>query len=282
MLFRSEIHDREVIFSPYQTVRPEIVDRALGISQSKNHENKTQLGLPNEHEFQDSSKGKAVIELIHNLPRRDLELPDLAIGKEIDCLINKSGLTDKQIADKMFNQYGEADINIFYPLIADLFTVIGFDCKVSRKGVNSERWDAIAVDQTQSIPIEIKSPREEAYISIKAVRQAVENKVVLLSRESYKTDWETTSLVVGYNPPNARAEVSNLIVDFKKTFRVIIGVIDFYSLLLIASSSVRSGSNSYVEKIRKLEGVISVEDARAEEKKVCGNIRNLYPRSHFT
>jgi hypothetical protein len=51
------------------------------------------------------------------------------------------------------------------------------------------------VDATDSIPIEIKSPGEEMELSVKALRQAVENKVILLSRNQFPTrrgDYDTS------------------------------------------------------------------------------------------
>jgi hypothetical protein len=181
-----------------------------------------------------------------------------AIEKKIARLIKES-TSNEMIAEELFNEYRLATKEIFYPLIADLFTIVGFTCRASRAGINYERWDAIAIDDRYSIPIEIKSPTEELYISIKAVRQALENKVILLSRKSYVTDWDTSTLAVGYYPPNDRAEVSRLIADIRTTFNVKIGIIDFLSLLKIAIAAVRGGSDAHVEEIRKMEGIINVE-----------------------
>ena len=168
------------------------------------------------------------------------------------------GLSDDQIAQMLFSDFNGSGKDIFYPLVADLFTVLGFDCHASRSGINYERWDAIAVDNRYSIPIEIKSPAEEPFISVKAVRQAVENKIILLSRGSYVTDWSTVTLAVGYNLPNNRAEVSRLVSDIKTSFNINVGIIDFHSLITLASSAIRNGTD-YVEEIRRMEGIINVE-----------------------
>lgn len=109
------------------------------------------------------------------------------------------------------------------------------------------------------IPIEIKSPTEKLFISIKAVRQALENKVILLSRKSHTTDWKTATLAVGYNPPNDRAEVSRLIEDIKKTFGVKVGIIDFNSLLRISIALVRGEIGNYITAIRNMEGLINAK-----------------------
>ena len=42
--------------------------------------------------------------------------------------------------------------------------------------------DAYVKVNSVDIPIEIKSPTEEEFLSTKAVRQALENKIILLSR----------------------------------------------------------------------------------------------------
>jgi len=161
--------------------------------------------------------------------------------------------------DILFSAYSTANKDVFYPLIANLFCIIGFDCRVSRGGQNYERADAIILDSEQCIPIEIKSPGEEMEISVKGVRQALENKVVLLSRKSYPTDIETTSLVVGFNPPNDRSEVHELVDDIRKAFNVRVGVIDFRSLLALAVHTVASGKKINFRNFNLLQGAIRVE-----------------------
>lgn len=256
---RGEIADKQVVLSPYQTVRPEVADDALGIAQGTRPEGAVERAT-----------GEPMHFTINNLVRQTttIRLQQIAFGiakvttgspieREISALIRK-GLSDKQIATAIFAKYRTATKEVFYPQISDLFTLIGFRCHASRAGINYERWDAIAVDDAYSIPIEIKSPTEEQFISVKAIRQALENKVILLSRQSYPTDWNTVTLAVGYYPPNERAEVSRLIADIKDTFGVRIGVIDFQSLLEIASETVRNGSD-HVAEIQQMEGLIHVE-----------------------
>lgn len=161
--------------------------------------------------------------------------------------------------DSLFAAYGSSNKDVFYPLVANLFCILGFDCHVSRGGQNYERADAIILDKERSIPIEIKSPGEESEISVKGVRQALENKVVLLSRKSYPTDRETTSLVVGFNPPNDRSEVHELVEDIRKAFDIRVGVIDFKSLISLAVHSVHSGKKLNIRDFHLLQGAIRVE-----------------------
>ena len=70
----------------------------------------------------------------------------------------------------------------FYPLVTHLLQLLGFKSDYSRAGVNYQRWDACVWLHDLAVPIEIKSPTEEQFLSTKAVRQAIENKVILLAR----------------------------------------------------------------------------------------------------
>ncbi len=261
---RERLHDaivpeRDVIFSPYQTVRPETADYALGITPEVQpvREKADEYIVRRALDTQSNARQTTDIRLRPITTREAWLTMGNVIGNNITHLI-REGLSDNVIATHLFKHYGLATKEVFYPLVADLFTNIGFNCHASRAGINYERWDAIAVDERYSVPIEIKSPMEELFISIKAVRQALENKVILLSRKSYTTDWNTATLAVGYNPPNDRAEVSRLISDIKNTFDVNVGVIDFLSLLRVAIAAIRGGSR-YVEEIRNMEGLINVE-----------------------
>lgn len=184
-----------------------------------------------------------------------------AIVNEIREKVNKlheEGLTTNQIVSKLFDAELHSNQDRFYPLVGAAFRLIGFDCKVSRQGDNGSRWDAIIIGPGNAVPIEIKSPGEEEHISIKAVRQAAENKVMLLSRETYPTSREAVSLVVGYKAPNERAEVSNLISAFENTFEIRIGVISFDILMNLVVSSVLHGMVLSPSDLEKLRGFADV------------------------
>lgn len=164
----------------------------------------------------------------------------------------------EEATDSLFAAYSSTNRDVFYPLVVNLFCLLGFDCRLSRGGQNYERADAIILDSIRSIPIEIKSPGEEFEISVKGVRQALENKIVLLSRANYPTDRETTSLVVGLNPPNHRSEVHELLENIYETFNVRVGIIDFKSLLSLAVNSVGNGKQIRFHDFHLLRGVIHV------------------------
>lgn len=168
-----------------------------------------------------------------------------------------SGATIGEAADQLTKAYATSNKNDFYPAIAALFQVLDYKCEVTRVGVNYQRWDAFLTHPVDSVPIEIKSPGEERFISVKGVRQALENKVILLARRSAPTRRETTSLVVGYEAPNDRAEVAGLVSDIHGAFGVTIGVIDFRSLALLGAGAL-SGTPHDAQSLLSLKGFIDV------------------------
>lgn len=186
------------------------------------------------------------------------KIKKLNIYKEILDLLTKTKSSSKTVSF-LYKKYEKANKDVFYPLIADLLCIIGFNCKVSRGGQNYERADAIIIDDNYSIPIEIKSPGEETEISVKAIRQALENKIIFLSRQQYKTDDETTSLAIGYNSPNTRSEVFELIDDIYSTFKFNICVLNFTDLLVLAITVINSNKEIKIENFRTLRGVYNVK-----------------------
>lgn len=148
----------------------------------------------------------------------------------------------------------------FYPLVAALFRIIGFECKTSRRGVNYDRADAMIIDKENSIPIEIKSPGEETELSVKAIRQAVENKVILLSRKQFATTPPATTLAVGFNPPNERSEVRELINDVHRAYGFNVGVLDIRSLAALALAAARSGGRLELKGFTNMRGVADAAD----------------------
>lgn len=256
------IGECELLFSPCQTLRRTKVEQALGIEMSGDAEVQrdvtTFTSLVDEREAQG------------NMEHWNLNLPDeaateLLIHSEDRAFLDqveelcRSGMDSNAIVEELFHRYITATQTVFYPLIATLFKVMGFDCLASRPGDNGARWDAIIVDNERSIPIEIKSPTEEQHLSVKAIRQALENKIILLSRRTHPTTPETTSLSVGYYMPNDRAEVSQLISSIKTTYGFKIGVMDLKSLLSLAVSILVDETGFDREKLYGLEGLMHAD-----------------------
>jgi len=123
------------------------------------------------------------------------------------------------------------DKTLFYPLIGQIFSEMGMNINVTRDGDTNNRADAIIIDTQYSIPIEIKSPTEIDYVNIKSVRQALENKIVLLSRKFYPTTNDCASLAIAMFYPEERSGVKELVEDFYKVYNLKVGYIDMHDLL---------------------------------------------------
>ena len=103
------------------------------------------------------------------------------------------------------------------------------------------RFDATLIDSKHTVPIEIKSPREDKEINIKAIRQAFENKIVLLSRRFYPSSPEASSLALAFNYPASRSDVYELVDDIKTSFGYNIGLIDIHDLVRIVYDVQKNG-----------------------------------------
>ena len=153
----------------------------------------------------------------------------------------------------------------FYDRIGELFMMLGLHAAVAREGDVNCRFDAIIIDPECSIPIEIKSPREDPEINIKAVRQALENKIVLLSRKFYNTRPECTSLAIALNYPPHRSDVYGLINDIKSAFGFNIGIINVADILYLTYQSKVNGKRIDFRYLFTLFGKFDREKAFHKE-----------------
>lgn len=246
------LQGQQLLFSPYQTLHHSEVDEALGVVR--------QVGTAHAHDavIPDMERTETVVGNItlnlqteHQHATGDEEVEEF---RERVLELKREGFSKQAVVTRFFDESITETQTVFYPFVAMLFRVMGLDCQASRPGDNGARWDAIIVDTEESIPIEIKSPTEEQHLSLKAIRQALENKVILLSRETHPTKTETTSLAVGYYLPNDRAEVTNLMNDFKNAYGYNLGVMDLNTLLMIAVTIVYDNKTFHVEQLNRLEG----------------------------
>ena len=182
--------------------------------------------------------------------------PD-ALRAELAALLEEHHTIEAAAATFAANHANDTQ-TAFYPLVAHLFQVLGFESDCSRAGVNYQRWDAYVIADGYALPVEIKSPTEEVMLSTKAVRQALENKVILLSRGGLKTSKELASLVVGNRLPNERGEMSNLIDDVFNAFDLRLGVIDLTTLAHLALRAVRDRVTIDVKQLSQLRGFLDV------------------------
>jgi len=252
----------EYLFSPYQTYEINTVNEALAnyIPQNKNVNTTITNLLEKYGDY--SSNGKNTTYFITLNPHESIIKIDNSRSEFVKQVLDlhKSYAISNEIINRMYHKYKEANKDVFYNLIVELLTILGYDCSATRYGINYERWDAMISDPSHSIPIEIKSPTEEEYLSVKAIRQALENKIILLSRNSYPTDYKTVSLAIGYNSPNYRSDVSQLIEDIYNAFGINIGVIDFRTLLNIVVKTITEKKSINLEDLRNTRGIINVKD----------------------
>ncbi|MFA5374519.1 MAG: hypothetical protein WC455_02005 [Dehalococcoidia bacterium] len=251
-----------IIFSPFQELEP-VYTKSL-FPTSTNASNIKQKSA----QVTDLKRSSSTTTSTRTFSRVTLGIPSKSHSdiweQEITELFKKALSKAKNIngaVEEITITLAKANKEDFYPLVAGLFRTLGYNCEHSRPGVNYERWDAFISHPTDSIPIEIKSPGEEEFISTKAVRQALENKIILLARQAFPTRFETTSLVVGYNLPNDRSEVLTLVDNIFKAYNVVIGVIDIRSLLRLVAAIVVEGKKHNPHELINLRGIINVSDS---------------------
>ena len=143
----------------------------------------------------------------------------------------KNLLHKEESISKVLSSLMVFDKTLFYPLVGQIFSEMGININVTRDGDTNNRADAIIIDPQYSIPIEIKSPTEIDRVNIKSVRQALENKIVLLSRKFYPTTNDCTSLAIAMFYPQERSGVRELVEDFYKVYDLKVGYIDMNDLL---------------------------------------------------
>lgn len=271
------LQGRELLFSPCQTLRRGEIESALGnvLSAESSKRNTcsddTSSNILSETRFApDSHYGKYTT--THNyivnkfkLDKNMIAAKDLLTEPEDEQFLNmvlkltNKGKNSEQIVEYLYNYYQEATQSTFYPLVATLFKIMGYDCSFSRPGDNGSRWDAIIKDPKRSIPIEIKSPTEVRELSIKAIRQALENKIVLLSRKTFLTQPEVTTLAVGNDMPGDRTDINDLIEYIRNTYGYRVGIIDLKTLLTISISILINHKGFDREKLYSLEGLLNAD-----------------------
>lgn len=253
-----EEKDSPILFSPFQDLEPQISRTIFSEISSSGVESVQPVASSIAEDFrrERTVKTASVVNLVNNFRDSKIDTDEELTKWFKDTVEEQYGL--ENAINHILNNFAGVNKEEFYPLVARLFRFLGYDCEHSRAGVNYQRWDAIIKHESESIPIEIKSPGEEEFISVKAVRQALENKIILLSRKSFPTKPDTTTLVVGYKLPNNRAEVVSLIDDIYKAYGVVIGVIDTCSLLIMVFAKIFNNKTINHKHLVKLHGVIEV------------------------
>ena len=246
------LNGKELLFSPIQTIYYKKVCSALGISLlNVNTPRNIDVTPRIQTVIADTKRSLSLFSTEVTIINSD----DTKVLIEKIKTLNSERFNENKILKQLISEHKNDTKDTYYPFISTLFRIIGFDCVCSRGGDNGSRWDAIIKDEKESIPIEIKSPTEEESISVKAIRQALENKIILLSRKTYKTKRGTSSFVVGYKVPNQRSDVDTLISAFKDVFSVRIAVLGLETLLRIVIRIVLNGNGISKNEFRNLEGI---------------------------
>ena len=256
------IHDtRRILFSPFQEYSPQDMARIFPPLKGKY----TSGGSPISSTVytRNYPEGER-ISYVGLQPVSDKTVPYELQSDIIDRIchyVQSEGLELDEAVKAVTTEYIDSSRDGFYPAVEALFRYLGYQCERSRVGVNYQRMDALIKHPTHSIPIEIKSPREEEFISVKGVRQALENKVVLIARKYAPTQWETTTLVVGFELPADRSDVSILVDDIYLTYNISVGIIDFGSLVRLAAIQLLHNRKPKDEDLFTLRGQLGISDS---------------------
>jgi Fe-S-cluster-containing hydrogenase component 2 len=145
----------------------------------------------------------------------------------------------------------------FYGLVANLFTAAGHPAWRPARGDTSNRVDLILIDDSDSLPVEVKSRAESPIINVKSVQQALENRVVMDQRDFAVTDPDSSTLVVGYAYPPVRSDVTELIEDIAVAFGVNVGLVSLNDLYRLALSALLAGEKPSRRLLSELKGRLS-------------------------
>lgn len=256
------IHDtRRILFSPFQEYSPQDMARVFPPLKGDDTSKESQISIP---VYSRDYPKRERISYVGLQPVSDKtaasELQSDVIER-ICYYVQSEGLGLDEAVKAVTAEYVDSSKDRFYPAVEALFRHLGYQCERSRVGVNYQRMDALIKHPTHSIPIEIKSPGEEEFISVKGVRQALENKVVLMARKYAPTQWETTTLLVGFELPADRSDVSNLVDDIYIAYNVSVGIIDFGSLVRLAAIQMLQDREPKDEDLFALRGLLAISDS---------------------
>lgn len=245
----------DVIFSPYQYFSGpelEIVLPNNALQTGTEHrtiEVDTSLNLL-------SVKSEAFVEAKKSKMSKNEQMNKMLLKR----IANESGSLNKAI-NTFMSDIANMKQTEFYPLVADLIGyVFNRPAFAPSAGNNNMRYDVMIPDDNYSIPVEVKSPTEEEMLSVKAIRQATENKVLLLARKPYKTSYEVSSFACGYKLPNDRSDVYKLIEEIYDTYKINIVILDMNTLIKASFYCAQNKTYYDVSEFIGKRGVIRFEN----------------------
>ncbi len=250
---KSKFKTTDIIFSPFQTLSRAKLANIFDVTLPS----KKRKSIYSPELLEDSNNNETLhIELDTTVLSNDHE-----VNQENDFYESVVQMFDihgnDEIVEILKESYRAYTKDQYYPLIGEIFTSIGLRCDIPPHGVNSRRWDAIILSSDDSIPIEIKSPTEELHLSVKAIRQALENKIILQSRQAEKNKRPTATLAIGFELPKERADVAKLIEDIKYIYDIDIGVMGIDYLLEMAVFCIRENRKVEFSELASKQGIIN-------------------------
>ena len=249
-----KIFINEVFFNPFQMFNLNQLEKILNFQTNlSKYERKYVESELVEKKYEENLSNKIIFDKLNLVSGEKIKLEFL---KNIKKTQDQTKIINT--AEEFANNCRLYKKEKFYPLVNELFKIIGFDSKVSRYGVNYQRWDSAIEFKNKLIPIEIKSPTEEEYIGIKSIRQALENKIILESRYPEFSEKKYTSLIVGYKLPKKRSDLNKLIIDISNTLSIKIGIIDIFTLSKIIFLSLLKNKKVNSNQLVHLKGFLSL------------------------
>ena len=251
----SDYGSREVLFSPYQYFDKQSIAQILPEYELDTGDEKVDFSVGKSDATNYTFESSKSVGLVNKDPSKRNKTKDILLD-----VLNKSAGNTVLAVEKIDGIAISMKQGDFYPFIAELFQIIlDSDARAPQAGVNNERFDVIIPNSKYSIPAEVKSPTEEMMLSVKAVRQAVENKIVMLSRygQHYPTQFNTSSFAIGFNIPNERSDVYRLIEDIYNTYKVNVAIADVRTLVSAAYYCLLNKKSYQISDFTDVRGVIN-------------------------
>ncbi len=245
----------DVLFSPYQFFSGEEIELILPqyiMEEGTEHRDVEIASDLSIHSF----KSEVIVES----KKSDLSKNEI-INRKLQKRITGAGGNINKATHDFVVEVSTMKQSDFYPLIADLLGFIfNREAFAPSAGNNNMRYDVMVPDEKYSIPVEVKSPTEEEMLSVKAIRQALENKVLLLARKPYPTIYEVSSVACGYKLPNDRSDVYKLIEEIYQTYNINISILDVETLIKASFYCAQTNSYYDVDSFINKRGVIKFEN----------------------
>lgn len=245
----------DIIFSPYQYFSDAELNTVLPDYEFHGGTIHREVNIKTDINFL-SAKPEAVIEAKKTIQAKNEQVEKKLLQRIVNAGGNLNDAVSTFLHDIKIMKQSE-----FYPLVASLLGYIFNRAAFAPSaGNNNMRYDVMIPDSNYSIPVEVKSPTEEEMLSVKAIRQATENKVLLLARKPYRTQFEVSSFACGFNIPNDRSDVYKLIEDIYETYKINIAILDMNTLIRAAFSCAKNKTYYDVSEFIGKRGVIKFEN----------------------